>query len=69
MPNDEEAERIAQLTTDLETKAAEIWYNLVTGVADIADYDAYVEELRAIGLDELMELQNGLLERMVEAMG
>lgn len=62
----EEADIIAEYKTDIETYRDEMRQKFMTGVLDIeAEYDAYVEQLNALGLAELTEVYQAAYDRYV----
>lgn len=63
MPSDAEAERKNEIRTDITTYADELYTNLVTGVASLDDWDKYIADLKDLGLDELIEIDQALADR------
>lgn len=63
----EEAEIIEQYETVLKTYSDELMMNMVLGNTAIEDLDKYVEEMRAMGLDEYLGVFNARRERFVNA--
>lgn len=64
----DESKRISTLSTDLSKVVDEKKAKWVSGQADIdSDWDAYVESLKKLGLDEYMEIYNTAIERYNKA--
>ena len=60
----EESYRIADLQADLETVQDEFRLQAITGQIDIdAEWDGYVEKCKALGFDELMEIDQAAVDR------
>ncbi|MGI5899393.1 MAG: hypothetical protein ACOX8S_05645 [Christensenellales bacterium] len=61
---DEEASRKNELVTDIETYASELLVNLVTGVKSLENWDSYISDLKQMGLEELIGIDQTLYNRM-----
>ena len=59
----EENEILAKYTTDLVTTSREIATNLCLGDYSVDDMDQYIEELRAVGLDEVLAVRRAQFAR------
>ena len=59
----EENEILSQYSTDLSTTSREIATNLSLGVYSVDDMDQYIEELRAVGLDEVLAVRRAQFAR------
>ena len=60
----EESYRIADLQADLETVQDEFRLQAITGQIDIdAEWDGYVKKCKALGFDELMEIDQAAVDR------
>ena len=63
----EEAEIIEKYETVLLTYSEELLMNMVLGNTDIAELDKYVEEMRAMGLDEYLGVFDARHQRFMDA--
>ncbi len=63
MPTDEETEIINRVTTGLTSYSEEISTKLMLGQASLDDFDSYLENLKELGLDELIEVQQARFDR------
>lgn len=63
LPSEEQASRLAEIKTDLETYSREILANIVLGRSSIDDLDSYIEELKSMGLDEYIQINQELCDR------
>ncbi|NLG24993.1 MAG: extracellular solute-binding protein [Clostridiales bacterium] len=59
----EEAETLAEYTTDLSTYSRELAANLSLGRQSLDDWDSYIEELKNLGLDEVIAVRQAQLDR------
>lgn len=59
----EENEILSTYTTDLSTASREIAANLSLGVYSVDDIDTYIEELRGVGLDEVLAVRQAQYAR------
>ena len=60
---EEENERIADLTADFETYYQELLTKLVLGQNSMDDWDAYISEMKELGLDELIQITQDRYDR------
>lgn len=58
---DEQKEAAVNLKTPLDTLATENIAKFIIGERDLSEWDAYVEEAKAMGVDELVEMYNARL--------
>ena len=65
MPDDAETEVLDMYETDLYTYMDELFANLLSGAWSLDDYDAYVEEMYAYGLQEMLDVQQARYDRIV----
>ena len=63
LPNAEESERLSEIQTDLETYSKELIANIILGRSSLDDWDSYIEELKELGLDEYIEINQTLCDR------
>jgi putative aldouronate transport system substrate-binding protein len=55
IPNVNDGKKLSTLLTDIETHVQEMFYNFVSGEADIeSDFDKYINNLKSSGLDEVI---------------
>ncbi|MFC0302594.1 extracellular solute-binding protein [Virgibacillus soli] len=59
----EENEKMAILETDLSKYVSEMQAQFITGEADFSEWDAYVEQIEKMRLDEYMEIQKEAYKR------
>lgn len=59
----DEAREISQLLTQVETYGDEMMFKFITGERSLDEFDAFVEELNAMGVDRLCELWQAALDR------
>lgn len=57
----EQLERKTELKTDLDTYTKELATQLVLGQKSLDDWDSYMAELKDLGLDEILEIENDQL--------
>ena len=58
-----ENERIADLTADFETYYKELLTKLILGQQSLDDWDTYLNEMKELGLDELIEITQARYDR------
>lgn len=63
LPTSEESARLGEIRTDLETYSKELIANLILGRLSLDDWDSYMEELKELGLDEYIEINQTLCDR------
>lgn len=63
LPTAEETQILSEYTTDLETYSRELAANLTLGRASLDDWDSYIEELKNLGLDEVLAVRQAQLDR------
>jgi putative aldouronate transport system substrate-binding protein len=70
MPNvtltSEESSRASQLLSDINTVNEETWYKILFGQKSIDDWDAYLESLHTMGIDEVIDIYQAALDRYNE---
>ncbi len=66
-PTLEQLERKAAIQTDLTTYSKELATQLILGQKSIDDWDTYMAELKELGLDEMLEIDQDLYTRFLEA--
>lgn len=54
LPTDDEVETLDFYTTDLDMAMTDLFVDLITGAKDIESLESYLDELRALGLDEVI---------------
>lgn len=65
MATDEENEVINKVLTGLQTYSDELCVKLALGTASLDDFDSYLEELKELGLDDLLAVQQARYDRFV----
>lgn len=63
LPTSEESTRLGEIRTDLETYSRELVSNLILGRSSLDEWDSYMEELKRLGLDEYIEINQRLCDR------
>lgn len=59
----EEIDEVNEFNTDLETRSEEIMTNLVMGTYSLDDWDTYINDLKLLGLDRLIEIYQNPYDR------
>jgi len=62
MPSDEQIEEINSIITDLATYSDELATNLTLGENSLDDWDTYMADLKELGLDRLIEINQQRLD-------
>ncbi|MBE9916092.1 extracellular solute-binding protein [Paenibacillus donghaensis] len=63
IPDDKQLEKKTKILTNLTTYSQELATKLALGQKSLDDWDQYISELKKLGLDELMEINQQLLDR------
>ncbi|MBO5070966.1 MAG: hypothetical protein J6C37_11500 [Roseburia sp.] len=63
---DEESARYSDLMTSINTYVEETGMKFMTGDVSLDDFDAFVEELNGMGLEEALEIQQAAYDRFME---
>lgn len=63
IPNDQQLEKKTKILTNLNTYSQELATKLALGQKSLDDWDQYISELKKLGLDELMKIDQQLLDR------
>lgn len=66
MATEEENEILNDLTSDFETYSEELLTKLILGQESLDNWDKYIEELKSLGLDELMAVMQARYDRTQE---
>ena len=66
MATDEENETINRVQTGIQTYSDELCMKLALGTASLDDFDSYLEELKELGLDELIAVQQARYDLFVQ---
>ena len=67
MATDEENETINRIQTGIQTYSDELCMKLALGTASLDDFDSYIEELKTLGLDELIAVQQARYDRFIQS--
>jgi hypothetical protein len=65
-PTAREIERLAALSTDLDTYSSELLAALIMGEKSLNDWDSYMADLKRLGLDELIAISQARIDRMMK---
>ncbi|MBQ2434299.1 MAG: hypothetical protein II266_07675, partial [Clostridia bacterium] len=63
LPTDEEVAILAEYEAELTTALNELFVALIRGDKDVADLDTYLDELRELGLDKVIEVYQARYDR------
>ncbi|MGZ9585236.1 extracellular solute-binding protein [Paenibacillus marinisediminis] len=63
IPDEKQLETKTKILTNLNTYSSELATKLVLGQKSLDDWDQYIAELKKLGLDQLMEIDQQLLDR------
>ncbi len=63
IPDEDQLEAKTKILTNLNTYSAELATKLALGQKSLDDWDQYLEELKKLGLDRLIEIDQQLLDR------
>ncbi len=63
LPTDEEVEILAQYESELTTALNELFVAMIRGEKDVKDLDTYIEDLRELGLDEVIGVYQARYDR------
>lgn len=63
MATEEEQERLSDISTDLETYSQEALTNLIFGDASLDELDSYIEQLKELGLDDMIAIMQARYDR------
>lgn len=66
IPDDEQLEEKTRILNDLTTYSTELATKLALGQKSLDDWDEYMAELKELGLDDLIEIDQALLDRYFE---
>lgn len=69
LSTEEESEIIADYSTDLTTYMSEVSMKLVLGEKSFDDWDSYLEDLQAMGVEEVLEAYQARYDRGLAAQG
>lgn len=59
----EESRKVAKLTNDVQTYVEEMWLKFIMGVESLDNFDTYIAQLNALGLEDLLQYENTALSR------
>ncbi|GHU58356.1 sugar ABC transporter permease [Spirochaetia bacterium] len=62
-PTAREIDRMAQITPDLDTYSKELFAGLVMGTKSMDNWDTYMADLKRLGLDELIAINQARVDR------
>lgn len=62
-PTTEESKEFAAIMNEIKTYRDEMTLKFMLGTADLSEFDTYVENMKSMGLDRALEIQNSALER------
>jgi putative aldouronate transport system substrate-binding protein len=62
-PNQDESRQFAKIMTEVNTRYDEVFAQVLTGAQPIEAWDGFVEELKQIGIDDAVAVQQAALDR------
>lgn len=62
-PSSDEAKEQSQIMNEINTYRDQYTVKFILGDADFSEWDAYVEQIKKMGLDRVLEIQNSALDR------
>jgi len=62
-PTKDEATRLAPIMNDVNTRFAEAFNKIVTGSQPVSDWDQVVTQLKGMGIDDAIKIQQAALDR------
>jgi putative aldouronate transport system substrate-binding protein len=62
-PNQDESRQFAKVMTEVNTRYDEVFAQVLTGAQPIETWDTFVEELKQIGIDDAVAVQQAALDR------
>ncbi|MDR0670058.1 MAG: extracellular solute-binding protein [Treponema sp.] len=65
-PTAREIDRIAAITTDLNTYSSELLAALIMGEKSLSGWDGYIADLKRLGLDDLISISQARIDRMAK---
>lgn len=63
LPNKEQLDEKTRIISDLKTYSSELATKLALGIASLDNWDTYIKELKELGLDRLIEINQQLHDR------
>ena len=63
VPTAEEIDRTNEISTDLRTYSAELLTKLIMGEKSLEDWDSYIADLKELGLDDLIAINQARYDR------
>ncbi len=62
-PTQDESKKFASIMTDVNTRYEEIFNKIVTGALPLEAWDQFVSEIKQIGIDDALKIQQAALDR------
>ena len=62
----EEINKTNEISTDLETYSKELLTKLIMGEKSLDDWDSYIQDLKDLGLDDLIAVQQARVDRAMK---
>lgn len=66
IPTVEEINKTNEISTDLETYSKELLTKLIMGEKSLDDWDSYIQDLKDLGLDDLIAVQQARVDRAMK---
>lgn len=61
----EESDLISTKMTDIQTYQQEMFYKFILGDESLDNYDAFVEQLKSMGIDEVVAVKQAQYDRFI----
>ena len=68
-PTVEEATELAAIKADIDTYREEMLYKFISGVEPISKYDEFVQNLKNLKVDRMLEIQQNVYDRYLKKLG
>jgi putative aldouronate transport system substrate-binding protein len=62
-PTQDESRKYAKIMTDVNTRYDEVFAKVLSGAEPIESWDKFLEELKQIGIEDAIQVQQAALDR------
>ena len=62
----DETEELNRIMTDIDTYREEMTFKFITGQESLDKFDDYVESIKAMGIDDAIQIKQDALDRYME---
>ncbi|HBG76534.1 MAG TPA: hypothetical protein DDW86_06215 [Clostridiales bacterium] len=63
VPTQEQVQQQLEINTDLNTQSNQLATQLILGQISMKDWDSHIQSLKDLGLDDIIEIDQTLLDR------